>query len=82
MPKLHQPCDCLFFETKSVPVVFCHFEVPEKVDGNFKAKSKHCEVLLSDSTGAQLCHEPYLLFYSILSRDLSMYLVKNNSFIL
>ena len=38
--------------SKSVPVIFRHFEVPENVDGNFKAKCKHCQVPISGSTKA------------------------------
>ena len=46
MPKLHHAMWLAILlnmaASKSVPVVFRHFEVPENVDGNFKAKCKHC----------------------------------------
>ena len=36
--------------SKSVPVVFGHFEVPENVEGSFKAKCKHCSVCITKNT--------------------------------
>ena len=37
---------------KSQPMIFKFFEVPENVDGNFKAKCKHCLAQISASTKA------------------------------
>ena len=39
--------------SKAVPVVFGHFDVPENVDGNFKAKCKHYSTSISGSTKAR-----------------------------
>ena len=37
---------------KSTPVVFEQFEVPNNVEGTFKAKCKHCSASISGSTKA------------------------------
>ena len=39
--------------SRSIPIVFEHYEVPEGVEGTFRAKWKHCknpEVTISGST--------------------------------
>ena len=38
--------------TKSIPVVFEHYEVPEGVEGTFRAICKHCQAKISGSTKA------------------------------
>ena len=35
--------------SKSVPVVFDYFDVPEGVEGSFRVKRKHCQTLTSGS---------------------------------
>ena len=38
--------------SKAVPVVFEHYDVPDGVEGPFKATCKHCRTPISGSTKA------------------------------
>ena len=39
-------------KNKPMPIVFSHFDVPENVEGTFKARCKHCNTVISGSTKA------------------------------
>ena len=52
--------------SESVPMVFDYFDVPEGVEGTFRAKYKHCQTLISGSTKTTsifLLHLKHLIMY-------------------